>query len=568
MFRSLRTHDTMPVFENSEVKEQPAQPVPPSEILELDALVVGGGFGGAYSLWKLRRLGLTTRLFEAGSAFGGTWHWNSYPGARVDSEMPYYALSVPDIWKTWNWTERFPSHQELKDYFSHVDRVLDLSKDAYFNTTVTSAKYNSSKWKVHTKDGKVVTCTYLILAAGSSYKKHVPDFKGLDRFKGKVIHAADWPTEGLDVQGKKVGVIGNGATGVQLVQELGKKHCNLSVFIRTPIVGLPMRQRKMTAEEQETSKMVYSFLYDGSKNSRAGFPFKPPAEGFYQATPQRRLDVMEDAWSRRGFAFTQGTYREFLFNKEANKIFYDFWVRKVRQRIRNPEKAQIVAPIPQQAPFGTKRPSLEQDYYDVLDQDNVTVVDLKATPIVEFQHEGISTGNKVHSLEIIVLATGYDAVTGSLINMGLEDKHGRSLREKWKDGVRTHLGLMIPEMPNLFMVYSPQAPTSFANGPPIIEIQVDWVAAALEKMRREGIVTIEPAVGSAERWLKEVNRLTDLTLLPTVDSWYMGANIPGKPRGLLLYLGGVDVYKNTCAEALKSWQGFTVAGLGKARASL
>lgn len=546
----------MSVFESTGVKDQPSQRLAPGKSVEIDVLIVGGGFGGAYALWKIRQLGLKTKLFEAGSAFGGTWHWNSYPGARVDSEMPYYALSIPEVWKTWNWSERFPSHAELKSYFSHVDRVLHLSKDAFFNTTVTSAKYGNNRWTVKTKDGKIVHCMYVILATGSSYKRHVPDFKGLDSFEGSVIHAADWPKNGLDVKGKRVGVIGNGATGVQLVQELGKEKCHLSVFIRTPIIGLPMRQRKMSDEEQETSKMAYGFLYDGAKSSRAGFPFKPPAESFWDATPAKREEVMEDAWKRGGFAFTQGSYRDFITNTHANRIFYDFWVKKVRQRIADPEKAQIVAPIPQEAPFATKRPSLEQDYYDVLNQDNVTVVNLKATPIVDVKAAGINTRTKLHELDIIVLATGYDAVTGSLLNLGLEDKRGMSLGQKWKDGVSTYLGLMIPDMPNLFMVYSPHAPTSFANAPPIIEIQVDWVAAALEKIRAEGIGSVEPQPQLADEWYKEVKRIGDTTLYPTVDSWYMGANIPGKPRGLLLYLGGVNVYRDTCEAALRTWEGF------------
>lgn len=537
--------------------------------LETDVLIVGGGFGGAYALWKLRQLGLRAKVFEAGSEFGGTWHWNSYPGARVDCEMPYYALSVPQVWKTWNWTERFPSEEELKRYFRHVDKVLDLSKDAYFNTIVVGAQYQSNKWVVKTKNGRTAYCKYLVLATGSSYKKHIPDFKGLDQYKGKLVHAADWPREGLDTKGKRVGIIGNGATGVQLVQEFGKKDCEVSVFIRTPICALPMRQRKFTVEEQETSKMVYSFLFQGAKDSRAGFPFKPASEGFWELAPAEREEKLEEGWKRGGFAFNQGTFRDFIFDKEANKVFYNFWVKKVRQRIKDPKKAEIAAPIPQKTWFATKRPSLEQDYYDVLDRDNVKLVDLKATPLQEFNEDGIVTSEKLHRLDIVILATGYDAVTGSLLDMGLQDQNGIPLKEKWSRGVRTHLGLMIPEMPNLFMVYSPQAPTSFANGPPIIEIQVDWIAQLLEKTRAEGIVSVKARPGSAEEWYAEVKRVADQTLYPLVDSWYMGANIPGKPKEMLLYLGGVNVYAEICKTALNLWEGFDVEyGRDELRASM
>ena len=550
----------MPALENAEAQSQTTGRPNEEKNFDTDVLIVGGGFGGAYALWKLRQLGLKTKLLEAGSTFGGTWYWNSYPGARVDSEMPYYALSVPEVWKTWNWTERFPSHQELKQYFQHVSQVLNLSKDAYFNTIVTGAKYHGTqkKWIVKTRDGRIIRCTYLILATGSSYRKHIPDFKGLDAYSGQLVHAADWPSKKLDLKGKRVGVIGNGATGVQLVQELGKQDCVLSVFIRTPIYALPMRQRKLSVEEQETSKMTYEFLYDGTKSSRAGFPFKAPSKSFWDSTPAEREERLNEGWARGGFAFNQGTYRDFIFDKDVNKIFYNFWAKKVRQRIKDPKKAQIAAPIPQRNWFATKRPSLEQDYYDVINRDNVKLVDLKSTPISNFEQKGIATTEELHELDIVILATGYDAVTGSLLDMGLEDKNGVPLREKWKHGVRTYLGLMIPEMPNLFMVYSPQAPTSFANGPPSIEIQVDWIADALKKMRGEEITSIEPQAKSAEEWYTEVKRLADQTLYPTVDSWYMGANIPGKPKEMLLYLGGVNVYGEACNAALQSWKGFEV----------
>lgn len=548
----------MHVLENTDLKDPPIDPNDSNPDLETDVLVIGGGFGGVYALWKFRQLGLKTKLFEAGNEFGGTWHWSRYPGARVDSEMPYYSLSVPEVWKTWNWTERFPSHKELKEYFRHVDKTLDLSKDAYFNTIATSVKYLDGKWVINTRDGRVSRCTYLILATGSSYKKNTPDFQGLDSYRGKLVHTAEWPREGLDVSGKRVGVIGNGATGVQVVQELGKQDCELSVFIRNPIHALPMRQRKMSTEEQETSKTAYSFLYEGAQKSRAGFPFKAQTKGFWQSTPEERKAILEEGWSRGGFAFNQTTYRDFIYDREANKVFYDFWATKVRERVTDQAKAQIVAPIPQQTFFATRRPSLEQNYYDVINQPNVKLVDLKPSPIRRLCESGIVCGEQLHELDVIVLATGYDAVTGSLLEMGLEDKNGVALQEKWKSGVRTHLGLMIPEMPNLFMVYGPQAPTSFSNGPPIIEIQVDIVAEAVTKCRRERISLIEASQEAAAAWADEVREIGDRTLYPTANSWYMGANVPGKPREMLLYLGGVDVYAEKCRAALESWEGFIV----------
>ncbi|GIZ43159.1 hypothetical protein CKM354_000639700 [Cercospora kikuchii] len=548
----------MPAIENSELQD--AHLRDGRKFVQSDVLIIGGGFGGAYGLWKMRKLGFQTKLLEAGKEFGGTWHWNSYPGARVDSEMPYYSLSIPEVWKTWNWKERFPGHDELKAYFRHVDKILDLSKDAFFNTIATSIKREHGLWVVRTRDHREFRCTYLILATGSSYKKHLPAFPGLDNYKGKVIHAADWPSDGTDVKGKKVGVIGNGATGVQLVQELGKQDCDLTVLIRTPIHALPMRQRKFTIEEQESTKLAYPYLFEGAQNSRAGFPFRNQSKSFWDATLEEREAVMEEGWNRGGFAFNQTTYRDFIWDRAANKEFYNFWAKKVHQRVTDPVKAQIVAPIPQQALVATKRPSLEQDYYDVINRSNVTVVDLKATPIKRFSEAGIVAGDILHELDLLVLATGYDAVTGSLLNMGLKDEKGEPLEDKWKDGVRTYLGLMIPDMPNLFMAYGPQAPTSFANGPPIIEIQIDLIAQMIEKCQAEQLSSIATNDAAAESWAQEVRDIGNKTLYPTADSWYMGANIPGKPREMLLYLGGMDTYAQKCHAAIDSWTGFVTTG--------
>ncbi|PPJ49627.1 hypothetical protein CBER1_02192 [Cercospora berteroae] len=525
----------MPTLENTELQD--AHLRDGRKYIQSDVLIIGGGFGGAYGLWKMRKLRLRTKVLEAGKEFGGTWHWNSYPGARVDSEMPYYSLSIPEVWKTWNWKERFPGHDELKAYFRHVDKTLDSSKDAFFNTVATNIKREDGSWVVQTRDDRIFRCTYLILATGSSYKKHLPDFPGLDNYKGKVIHAADWPGDGRDVRGKKVGVIGNGATGVQLVQELGKQDCDMTILIRTPIHALAMRQRGFTIEEQESTKLAYPYLFEGAQSSRAGFPFRSQSKSFWDATVEERETIMEEGWNRGGFAFNQTTYRDFIWDRAANKEFYNFWAKKVRQRVTDPVKAQIVAPIPQQALFATKRPSLEG-----------------------FSEKGIVAGDILHELDLLVLATGYDAVTGSLLNMGLKDEKGVPLENKWKDGVRTYLGLMIPDMPNLFMAYGPQAPTSFANGPPIIEIQIDLIAQMIQKCQAEQSSSISTDHAAVESWAQEVRDIGNKTLYPTADSWYMGANIPGKPREMLLYLGGMDTYAQKCRAAIESWTGFITAG--------
>lgn len=524
-----------------------------------DILIVGGGMGGMYGLHQFRKLGLSVKLFEAGSDFGGTWHWNKYPGARVDSETPYYGLSIPEVYKTWTYTERFPGHQELRRYFSHVDKTLDLRKDTFFNTIVTEARYVDGEWHVKTDDGGLAKAKYLVLATGSSYKKHFPAFKNLDQYRGRLIHSALYPEDGIDVTGKKVGVVGSGATGVQIVQELAREDCQLTAFIRTPNVALPMHQRKLTQEEQEHAKSFYQAYFDSAKQCRSGFPYNPAPKSFFDATPEERQAFWEDLWRRGGFSFLISNYREFLTDKNVNREFYAFWADKVRSRMKNPYKRDVLAPLNQGHWFGTKRPSLEQDYYEMIDRDNVTVVDLKATPIQEFEEHGIRTEDgKLHEFDVVILATGYDAVTGSLKDIGLVDADGVPLTEKWQNGTYTYLGLTIDRMPNMFMVYSPQAPTSLSNGPPIIEIQIDWIAVAIKKMREEGVKSIEPQFAAAEKWRDDIQKMNDMTLYPETDSWYMGANVPGKPREQLIYLAGVDEYARVTSEALKEWTGFNV----------
>lgn len=533
-----------------------------SRHMTTDILIVGGGFGGMYGLHQFRKLGLSVKLVEAGSDFGGTWHWNRYPGARVDSETPYYSLSIPEVYKDWFFSERFPGHEELRRYFKHIDTTLDLSKDASFNTIVTEARYVDGEWHVKTDDGRGARAKYLVLATGSSYKKHFPPFPNLDKFKGRLIHSALYPEGGIDVIGKKVGVVGSGATGVQIVQELAREDCQLTAFIRTPNVALPMQQRKLTHEEQRDAKCFYQSHFQAAKECRSGFPYNPTSKTFFEASPAEREAYWEELWQRGGFSFLLSNYGEFLVDRNVNREFYQFWAKKVRARIRDPYKRDVLAPLKQGHWFGTKRPSLEQDYYEMIDRANVTVVDLNATPIDEFAETGILTqgedgeDGKLHEFDIIILATGYDAVTGSLKDMGLADREGVSLAEKWAAGTYTYLGLTVDKMPNLFMVYSPQAPTSLSNGPPIIEIQVDWIAAAIRKMRDQGIASIEPRRAAAEKWRDDIQNMNALTLYPETNSWYMGANVPGKVREQLIYLAGVDEYARVTSEALKDWTGF------------
>lgn len=529
--------------------------------IEADAIVIGGGFGGCNSLYKLRNLGLSVKLIEAGSAFGGVWHWNRYPGARVDSETPAYQFNIPAVWKEWNFSERFPGDDEIRRYFQHVDSVLGLSQDTFFNTIVTKTEYNpvSRRWTVQTNTGLTATCKYVIAATGSSYKKHYPQFKGLETYKGTLVHAADYP-DSLDVTGKRVGVVGNGASGLQIVQTLAKEDCELNVFIRTPCFTIPMRQRSIPPEEAEMMKGYYDGIFDRCYNSVSGFPHNTRFQSAHQATLEERKELFDELWARGGYSFLVSNYYDFLLDEKTNGIFYDYWVQQVRKRMTNPEKMDLVAPLKQHMLVGTKRPSLEQDYYEMIDRPNVILHNLKQSPIIEFDASGVATGNSEsiqhHDLDVVIFATGYDAVTGSLLDLGITDKNQKPLTEKWKVGVLTHLGLMIPDTPNLFMVYGPQAPTSLANGPPFIEMEVDWICKAIEKMQKEGIETVEPTQQAAEHWREQVFEASQRTLYPKTDSWYMGANIPGKRREPLIWLGGMPSWWKCCTEALETWDGF------------
>ncbi|KAB8076530.1 hypothetical protein BDV29DRAFT_200024 [Aspergillus leporis] len=525
--------------------------------LELDAIVIGGGFGGCYALHRLRQLGLSTKLLEAGSGFGGVWYWNQYPGARVDSEMPSYQFNIPAVWKDWHWSERFPGDEEVRRYFEHVDRVLELSKDTFFNTVVSGCRFDSVSglWTVHTETGLKATCKYVTAATGSSYKKYFPAYPGLDRYEGLLVHSAAYPDD-LDIAGKKVGVVGNGASGLQIVQELAKKDCELTVFIRTPCFAIPMRQRKIGPEESEMMKGYYDAIFDRCYKSTSGFPHNTKFQSARIAAPEERKALFDELWRRGGYSFLLSNYYDFLLDEEANTIFYEYWAQQVRARMTDHEKMNLVAPLRQNHWVGTKRPSLEQDYYEMIDRQNVVLHDLKKAPIIEFDTSGAVTAEGRRDLDVVIFATGYDAVTGSLLDLGIEDQNKVPLSEKWKEGIKTHLGMMIPDTPNLFLVYGPQAPTSLANGPPFIEMEVDWICRAIAKMRDEGLASVAPTAEAAEEWKEEVYRVSENTLYPKTDSWYMGSNIPGKRREPLVYLGGMPRWWKKCNDGLESWEGF------------
>lgn len=530
--------------------------------LDYDVVIVGAGFAGLYQLHRLRGLGMSVVLLEAGSGLGGIWHWNCYPGARVDTHVPMYEFSDENLWRDWYWDERFPDRPALRNYFEHVDAKWDLSRDIRFNTRVSGATWDEGErnWLVGTETGDSLRTRFFVLCTGFAAKSYTPDFPGLEDFAGARHHTAHWPQEGIDMTGLRVGVIGTGASGVQVVQEAAKVAAEVTVFQRTPILALAMQQHRLTREEQDEEKVNYPERFRRRTETNSGFDYLESGGSALAVSDEERRETYERLWQVGGFSFWAGGYADILINEDANRTAYNFWRDKVRARINDPVTAEVLAPMEPPHPFGVKRPSLEQNYYDVFNQDNVSIVDLKSTPIEQITPAGVRTSQGEHELDLLVLATGFDAVTGGLTNIDIKGSSGQSLKEHWKEGARTHLGLASAGFPNLLYLYGPQSPSGFCNGPTCAEVQGDWVVELLTYLRDQGVTRIEPTEEAEETWRGQVQALASMSLFPRADSWYMGANIPGKPREMLNWPGGLQMYLMACrSSAADGYTGFTLA---------
>ncbi|MEQ8990883.1 MAG: NAD(P)/FAD-dependent oxidoreductase [Pseudomonadales bacterium] len=530
-----------------------------AETERLDALIVGAGFNGVYQLYRLRQEGFKARIFDAGHEIGGIWYWNCYPGARVDSHVPNYEFSIPEVWQDWTWSERFPSWRELRAYFQHVDRKLDISRDVRFDTRVTEARFDAEQdeWLIRTEDGHQVRARFFIPCLGFAAQAYVPDYPGLKTFAGPCHHTARWPQHGVELAGKRVGVIGTGASGVQVIQEAGRVASHTTVFQRTPMLALPMRQRRLDAAEQAKMKEEYPAIFDQRNHGPSSFyDLVPDPRSAMEASEDERLAVFEDAWQKGGFHFWAGTFADVLYNEASNREAYRFWRDKTRARIKDPALVEKLAPAEAPHPFGAKRPSLEQWYFEVFNQDNTTLVDLREDPIEEITPRGVRTAAALHELDVLVLATGFDAGTGGFTRMDVRGVDGRRLRDYWADGVRTHLGYGVPGFPNMLMLYGPQSPTAFCNGPTCAEVQGEWVVDCLRRLRAQRRTRIEATEEAADAWVKHMHDLSEMTLLSRADSWYMGANVPGKRRELLFH-PGVRIYLEHCDTCARNgYEGF------------
>jgi cation diffusion facilitator CzcD-associated flavoprotein CzcO len=540
----------------TEVKERDS-----AETDELDVIIVGAGFAGVYLLDRLRGMGMSVQVFEAGSGLGGVWYWNCYPGARVDSPGSMYQFSREDLWRDWKFSELYPSWQEIREYFRYVDEKLDLSRDIRFNRRVKEAEFDaaSNRWTVRSSDGSVARACYFVICVGLGSKPYAPELPGLSDFAEERHHTALWPQQGLDLAGKRLGVIGTGASGVQVAQEAAAVAAHLTVFQRTPNLALPMRQKKLDDCTIRRMKEGYPVAYRKRRTSFGGFDYQFLDKAASEVSDEERQATFERVWETGGFAPWVGSFNDLLDNEQSNRAAYDFWRDKTRARIKDPAIAEILAPTEPIHPYGAKRPSLEQNFFDIFNQSNVGLVDIRKTPIKRVTRSGIKTTAGAYELDILVLATGFDAVTGGLTSIDICGTEGKTLKEKWADSVRAHLGMATAGFPNLLFLYGPQSPNAFANGPTCVELQGDWVVDMLDHLRQRNWARFEATALADEAWRTKVLETVDGTLFPRADSWWIGANIPGKRREMLAFAGGLGTYMTMCNEcAERGYEGFTI----------
>ena len=517
-------------------------------------MVVGAGYSGIYLLQRLRdELHLKVKILEAGPSIGGVWHFNRYPGARVDVSAPYYSFGFDKVMKTWTWPELYASQKDVYAYFQHVSEAMSISKDCIFNARVKAAEFDvlKARWTLQTENGLTVVAKYFIPAVGFSSVPYAPSWKGLELFEGPVYHSSQWPSEDIDVRGKSVAVVGTGASGVQVIQQWAKEAGELYVFQRTPNLALPMRQRALDMATQERHKKKAAEIFDKFRETCTGeIPSEPPTKNFTDQSLEDWEKDLIDRYERGGFELPN-SMADLFVNPEGNRFVYDFWAKKTRERINDPLKRDLLAPLDPPHPFQAKRPSLEQDYYEQFNRPNVHIVSTKADPIVEFTPSGIVTDSgSSFKVDAIAICTGFDASTAGLMNLGIRGASGIDLRERWRNGVSSLMGIMVPGFPNMFVVYGAQSPAAFTNAPMLIDMQADWIRDMIGKFEKMESRYLEARSEAAQAWREEVMAAANITLLPQTKSWWTGANVPGKREEILYYFGGLPKYKEKCIAAL------------------
>ena len=532
----------------------PATATSQNELTAYDAIVVGAGLGGLYVLHRLREMGLRVRVFEAGSGVGGTWFWNRYPGARCDIESMEYSYSFSDeLQQEWKWPERYGTQSEILRYINHVAERFDLLRDIQLNTRVVSAVFDAhaNRWTVTTDKGEAVSANYCVMASGNLSTPCVPNFKGIESFQGKWYHSGLWPHEGVDFTGQRVAVVGTGSSGVQMIPHIASQAKHLHVFQRTANFSLPARNAPLEPETERRHKAEYV------ERRRAAFdtPFAisghpPPTQSALEATLEERQHSYETKWQAGGSISFLFAYTDLLLSKEANETASEFVRQKIRGIVRDPQVAELLAP--KDHPLGTKRLCLDTNYYETYNRDNVTLVNARAAPIEEITPAGLRTSEAGYEFDALVFATGFDAMTGALAEIDVRLKSGETLQEKWSAGPRTYLGMLVAGFPNMFLITGPGSPGVKSQMILAIEQHTDWIVDCLKHMRANGLNRVEADLTAETAWVEHVNEIADKTLYPLANSWYIGANIPGKPRVFMPYVGGFHVYKKRCDAVARS----------------
>ena len=525
-----------------------------SRSIDVDAVVVGAGFSGLYMLHRLREIGLSTRVFEAGNTAGGTWYWNRYPGARCDSESHYYCYSFSDeIRKEWKWSCRYPAQPEILAYLNFVADKLDLRKDITFDTRVTSANYDeeTKAWLVETDRGETIRTRFLITGVGNTSTPAKPFIPGLETFAGNVYHTALWPHEKVDFTRQRVGLIGTGSSGIQSVPHLAEEADHLTVFQRTANYSVPARNHDLTDEMRRELDADYGEMRNLVLASPIGMPFEIPQKSALEVSDEERKATLDKLWEGGSFRFMFTSYNDIILDLKANATVAGYIEEKIRDTVRDPAKAEVLCEF--NHPVGTKRPPIDTDYYETFNRDNVSIVSIRKNPIHGATADGLTLKSGDHyKLDSIVFATGFDTVTGTLNKLNLRGKGGLALSDKWRDGPRAYLGLCTAGFPNLFMITGPGSPGILTNFPGCIEQNVDWITDAIKKMRETGADEFEASESAELQWVQDITDVAGQTLLTTVDSWYMNTNLPGKPRVFTAYLAGMQTYAEICADVAKN----------------
>jgi cyclohexanone monooxygenase len=530
-----------------------------AETNQYDTIIVGAGFSGLYMLHRLRGLGLTARAYEQGSGVGGTWYWNRYPGARCDVESMQYSFSFSDeLQQEWEWTERYAGQPEILKYANHVADRFDLRRDIQFNTRVVAAAFDdaANRWRVSLDTGEQVSAQHLVMANGCLSNARTPEIKGMSRFKGRTYHTGHWPHEGVDFSGLRVGVIGTGSSAIQAIPVIAQAAKHLTVFQRTPNYSIPAANRPLSADDRREWKQNYPALRARAREMRNGIVSEVPQKGALEVSDAERDAMYRARWTRGGLTFMTA-FNDLIFQKAANDTAAQFVRDHIGEIVKDPAVAKLLQPT--SYPIGTKRICIDTDYFETFNRANVTLVDIRDAPIEEITENVVVTAGKEYALDAIVFATGFDAMTGSFNKIDISGR-GATLKETWAAGPKTYLGLMVSGFPNMFIIAGPGSPSVLSNMIVSIEQHVDWIADCLAYLRARNIEAIEATPDAQERWVAHVNEVAHTTLYPQANSWYMGANVPGKPRVFMPYIGGIPAYRRVCDEvAANGYEGFALS---------